>query len=131
MVDFNGSFASPLADASVVAQLANPTELVSSFLNGLTVWTAILYLALAAVFYDQGMHRRALLSNFARRVGGTKKKRRLTDTVKYIYLKGSIVGPSMKIPFMGPFLQSVNPKFHEYKAKWNSGELSCVSVFHK
>ncbi|QKX53471.1 uncharacterized protein TRUGW13939_00550 [Talaromyces rugulosus] len=104
MVDFNGSFASPLADASVVAQLANPTELVSSFLNGLTVWTAILYLAIAAVFYDQ---------------------------VKYIYLKGSIVGPSMKIPFMGPFLQSVNPKFHEYKAKWNSGDLSCVSVFHK
>ncbi|KJK65277.1 CypX [Aspergillus parasiticus SU-1] len=32
---------------------------------------------------------------------------------------------------MGPFLQSVNPKFHEYKAKWDSGELSCVSVFHK
>lgn len=51
--------------------------------------------------------------------------------MKYIYLKGSIAGPAMKIPFMGPFLQSVNPKFHEYKAKWNSGELSCVSVFHK
>jgi len=50
---------------------------------------------------------------------------------KYIWLKGSIVGPAMKIPFMGPFLQSVNPKFHEYKAKWDSGELSCVSVFHK
>jgi C-22 sterol desaturase len=131
MVDFNGSFASPLADASVVAQLANPTELVSSFLNGLTVWSAILYLAIAAVFYDQGMPCRTLSSNFARRVGGTKKKRRLTDAVKYIYLKGSIVGPSMKIPFMGPFLQSVNPKFHEYKAKWNSGDLSCVSVFHK
>lgn len=52
-------------------------------------------------------------------------------TVKYHYLKGSIVGPAYKIPFMGPFLQSVNPKFHEYKAKWDSGELSCVSVFHK
>lgn len=52
-------------------------------------------------------------------------------SVKYIYNKGSIAGPAMKIPFMGPFLQSVNPKFHEYKAKWNSGELSCVSVFHK
>lgn len=51
--------------------------------------------------------------------------------VRYFYLKGSIVGPSFKIPFMGPFLQSVNPKFHEYKAKWDSGELSCVSVFHK
>lgn len=131
MADLNGSFASPLADASVVAQLAKPSELVTSFLNGLTVWTALLYLVIAAVFYDQGTPFRTLPSNSARRVGTDKKKRRLTDTVKYIYLKGSIVGPSMKIPFMGPFLQSVNPKFHEYKAKWNSGDLSCVSVFHK
>lgn len=52
-------------------------------------------------------------------------------TVKYHYYKGSIVGPAYKIPFMGPFLQSVNPKFTEYKAKWDSGDLSCVSVFHK
>jgi C-22 sterol desaturase len=51
--------------------------------------------------------------------------------VKYHYLKGAIVGPMYKIPFMGPFLQSVNPKFTEYKAKWDSGDLSCVSVFHK
>jgi C-22 sterol desaturase len=51
--------------------------------------------------------------------------------VKYHYLKGAIIGPAYKIPFMGPFLQSVNPKFTEYKAKWDSGELSCVSVFHK
>lgn len=54
-----------------------------------------------------------------------------STTVKYHYLKGNIVGPAYKIPFMGPFLQSVNPKFTEYKAKWDSGELSCVSVFHK
>lgn len=52
-------------------------------------------------------------------------------SVKYHYLKGAIIGPAYKIPFMGPFLQSVNPKFTEYKAKWDSGELSCVSVFHK
>lgn len=32
---------------------------------------------------------------------------------------------------MGPFLESMDPKFNEYKAKWASGELSCVSVFHK
>jgi hypothetical protein len=51
--------------------------------------------------------------------------------VRYIYLKGAIIGPAWKLPFMGPFLQSVNPKFHEYKAKWDSGDLSCVSVFHK
>lgn len=37
----------------------------------------------------------------------------------------------MKLPFMGPFLESMNPKFREYQAKWDSGELSCVSVFHK
>lgn len=54
-----------------------------------------------------------------------------TSTVSYIWRKGSIVGPSMKLPFMGPFLQSVNPKFEEYYAKWQSGPLSCVSVFHK
>lgn len=32
---------------------------------------------------------------------------------------------------MGPFLESVFPDFEKYKAKWRSGELSCVSVFHK
>lgn len=37
----------------------------------------------------------------------------------------------MKMPFIGPFLESMNPKFEEYVAKWCSGPLSCVSVFHK
>lgn len=36
-----------------------------------------------------------------------------------------------KEPFMGPFMQSMDPKFEEYYAKWKSGPLSCVSVFHK
>lgn len=49
----------------------------------------------------------------------------------YIYQKGSIVGPAFKVPFIGPFLESVNPKFEKYYAKWQSGPLSCVSVFHK
>lgn len=53
------------------------------------------------------------------------------SAVSYIRNKGSIVGPAMKIPFMGPFLESVNPKFEQYQAKWASGDLSCVSVFHK
>lgn len=35
------------------------------------------------------------------------------------------------MPFIGPFLESVNPKFEEYYAKWASAPLSCVSVFHK
>ena len=32
---------------------------------------------------------------------------------------------------MGPFLESVRPDFRKYKEKWESAELSCVSVFHK
>lgn len=58
----------------------------------------------------------------------------MTDSpriVSYIVSKGTIEGPSWKAPFIGPFLQSMNPKFEEYYAKWTSGPLSCVSVFHK
>jgi C-22 sterol desaturase len=55
----------------------------------------------------------------------------LYDQVKYIWNKRSIAGPTFKIPFMGPFLESVHPNMDAYKAKWASGELSCVSVFHK
>ncbi|EAU35617.1 cytochrome P450 61 [Aspergillus terreus NIH2624] len=104
MATVNGSFVSPSADATIVPQLFAPSGLIGSVLEGFTVWKALLTLFLAAVIYDQ---------------------------LRYFWLKGSIVGPAMKLPFMGPFLQSVNPKFHEYKAKWDSGELSCVSVFHK
>ncbi|KAN0071516.1 Cytochrome P450 [Elaphomyces granulatus] len=107
MVNVNGSFASPSADATATTFLTQSlatSGLLTAFYNTFSTWTVLLYLILFAVVYDQ---------------------------VKYIYLKGTIVGPSMKIPFMGPFLQSVNPKFHEYQAKWASGDLSCVSVFHK
>lgn len=56
----------------------------------------------------------------------------LYDQVSYLTKKGSIVGPKLKVwPFIGPFLESMNPKFEEYEAKWRSGPLSCVSVFHK
>jgi C-22 sterol desaturase len=51
--------------------------------------------------------------------------------VSYIIQKGTIVGPMFKIPFIGPFLESIYPDMNKYKAKWASGELSCVSVFHK
>ena len=51
--------------------------------------------------------------------------------MSYVWQKGAIVGPPMKIPFMGPFLDSIYPKFSNYKRQWASGELSCVSVFHK
>jgi C-22 sterol desaturase len=54
------------------------------------------------------------------------------DQVSYIVKKGTIAGPKFKVwPVIGPFLESVNPKFEQYKAKWDSGPLSCVSVFHK
>ncbi|KAF2191370.1 cytochrome P450 [Zopfia rhizophila CBS 207.26] len=53
------------------------------------------------------------------------------DQFMYIKRKGSIAGPSFKIPFMGPFLQAIHPKFDSYLAQWASGPLSCVSVFHK
>ncbi|KAK9380563.1 cytochrome P450 [Kockiozyma suomiensis] len=54
------------------------------------------------------------------------------DQISYLTKKGGIAGPRFKIyPVIGPFLESVNPKFEGYMAKWNSGPLSCVSVFHK
>lgn len=54
------------------------------------------------------------------------------DQVMYQIRKGSIAGPAFKFwPIIGPFLESLDPKFEEYKAKWYSGPLSCVSIFHK
>ncbi len=54
------------------------------------------------------------------------------DQVAYQWRKGSIAGPRFKVwPVIGPFLESLDPKFEEYKAKWDSGPLSCVSIFHK
>lgn len=65
-------------------------------------------------------------------IDGREAKHETNKTaVSYIYQKGSIVGPAFKLPFIGPFLESVNPKFEKYHAKWQSGPLSCVSVFHK
>ncbi|KAK2741268.1 RNA polymerase C-22 sterol desaturase [Onygenales sp. PD_40] len=105
MVNVNGTFASPVADAGLASAFKqDPAGLLKTVFDSMTGWTGLLALFILLVAYDQA---------------------------KYIWLKGSIVGPSLKIPFMGPFLESVNPKFHEYKAKWASGELSCVSVFHK
>jgi hypothetical protein len=50
---------------------------------------------------------------------------------RYVKQKGSIAGPMLKIPFMGPFIQAIHPKFDAYLTQWASGPLSCVSVFHK
>lgn len=54
------------------------------------------------------------------------------DQVMYQIRKGSIAGPRFKVwPIIGPFLESLDPKFEEYLGKWNLGPLSCVSIFHK
>ncbi|KAF2262155.1 cytochrome P450 61 [Lojkania enalia] len=106
MMAVNASFVSPTADAkfaNVAAQL-DVNGVVSTILSNLTGWKLVLTVLLVLVAYDQ---------------------------FKYIWNKGSIVGPSWKTPFIGPFLESVNPKFTKYHAKWTSGPLSCVSVFHK
>jgi C-22 sterol desaturase len=118
----NVSFASPLADAKYAQIIGQPQiDGVLSRLGELSIWTILLSLLLCAVAYDQCKwyicYNEEILLILA--------------IVSYIWQKGSIVGPSWKVPFIGPFMQSLDPKFEEYKAKWASGELSCVSVFHK
>lgn len=121
----NASFVSPTADAKVahVIQQFDTSGLLSTALNGFTVWKLILTLLITAVAYDQCM---TLFSPFMLALDNADR-----PTVKYIWNKGSIVGPAWKAPFIGPFLDSVNPDFTKYHAKWSSGPLSCVSVFHK
>ncbi|KAI9769817.1 MAG: RNA polymerase C-22 sterol desaturase [Geoglossum simile] len=106
MAAAGSSFTSPVANALYGPGLGakNIGGALQQLVGGTSAWTVVLTLFLMLVVYDQFM---------------------------YIYQKGSIAGPRLKIPFMGPFLDSVNPKFEAYKAKWDSGELSCVSVFHK
>lgn len=106
MATVNGtSFASPLATAKYVAG-AFPAQLepVIQALSQTSIWAILLTVLAVAVAYDQ---------------------------ISYLSQKGSIVGPAWKTPFIGPFLQSMDPKFEEYYGKWISGPLSCVSVFHK
>ena len=72
------------------------------------------------------------VSDPLRRVLRAGSGRDLTSRIgSYIWQKGSLVGPSLKIPFFGPFLDAIYPDMNKYKAQWASGELSCVSVFHK
>ncbi|KFY31945.1 hypothetical protein V493_00658 [Pseudogymnoascus sp. VKM F-4281 (FW-2241)] len=75
-----------------------------SFLSGLSGWQIAVTTLLILIAYDQSV---------------------------YIIRKGPIAGPTFKIPFMGPFIQTLYPKFDAYLAQWASGPLSCVSVFHK
>ena len=53
MANTTGSFVSPLADATVVPQLFQPSGLLGSLLGDFNVWKALLTLFIAAVIYDQ------------------------------------------------------------------------------
>ncbi|KAL2206627.1 cytochrome P450 61 [Sarocladium strictum] len=99
-------FTSILAGSTKIAGIDLPQQIENlvDVVTNASIWQILLTLFVMCVIYDQ---------------------------VSYIKNKGSIVGPSWKFPFMGPFLQSVDPKFEEYHGKWLSGPLSCVSVFHK
>ncbi|RMZ84019.1 hypothetical protein DV737_g1367, partial [Chaetothyriales sp. CBS 132003] len=94
---------SPAATAYTVGTVPS-SGLLSTLFGQLNGWTVALTVVLLAIAYDQA---------------------------SYKYHKYGIVGPTWKTPFMGPFLESMFPDFNKYKAKWASGELSCVSVFHK
>lgn len=121
MAAADASFASPSANANLIFPISAPDGWAAFILNSLTWYNALLGALLFAVFYDQCMLFQWLEGSF------------ITDlsTVSYIYQKANITGPAMKIPFMGPFLESVYPVFSRYEEKWASAELSCVSVFHK
>lgn len=90
---------------TVLSSPSTTFETAANFLQSISTWKLILSLILVGLVYDQ---------------------------VSYLQKKGSIAGPKYKVwPIIGPFLDSFDPKFEEYKAKWDSGELSCVSIFHK
>ncbi|KAK0718208.1 cytochrome P450 [Lasiosphaeria miniovina] len=99
------SFTSPLATIKYgTASFSPQLEYVLETISNTSAWAILASILAILVAYDQ---------------------------FSYIWSKGSIEGPAWKAPFIGPFLQSVNPKFEEYYAKWISAPLSCVSVFHK
>lgn len=119
----NLTLSSPMAEASYAFIAENPIfEKAYTTVSGLSLWQILLTAFLGLVAYDQSACTPALEALL---------RKTNSFTVSYIIQKGSIVGPAFKIPFMGPFLESVNPQFEKYAAKWASGPLSCVSVFHK
>ena len=122
MTSENVTFASPVADAKFAQLLGD--RLVNGILtlfSELSGWAIALTILLVLVAYDQSIYP------LSRSVAIDAD----ISTVNYVTQKGSIAGPSWKTPFIGPFLSSMNPKWEEYKGKWASGDLSCVSVFHK
>ena len=96
---------------------------VSSYLSGLSIWQVLLTMLLVAVGYDQCMPASLTLPCPFRIL--------IAFAVMYQRRKGPLAGPMFKIPLVGPFLPALYPDFEKYKRQWASGDLSCVSVFHK
>jgi sterol 22-desaturase len=101
--------------------LAGPYFLLSLLPDSLSGWKLFTSVLLLLVVYDQGKN-----SNYSHIQAPAN-----LQSVMYIQRKGTIAGPTFKIPFMGPFVQALHPKFESYLTQWASGPLSCVSVFHK
>ncbi|KAK3699186.1 RNA polymerase C-22 sterol desaturase [Vermiconidia calcicola] len=80
------------------------TGLISKVWESASVFSICMSLLAIAVVYDQFSYRRQ---------------------------KANLPGDTWKLPFVGPFFDSVRPEFGKYYKKWISGDLSCVSVFHK
>lgn len=124
----NASFTSPLANAIPSAgSFAPQLETLVDAVTNAGIFTWIVTIIALAVAYDQSKWTYKTRISCKRFISLTV----LCFTVSYLLQKGNIVGPSFKEPFIGPFLQSLDPKFEEYLGKWQSGPLSCVSVFHK
>ncbi|RUS21088.1 cytochrome P450 [Endogone sp. FLAS-F59071] len=55
----------------------------------------------------------------------------LWEQLSYRRKKKDLPGPNVKLPLIGALLESLYPTFEGYLSKWNSGPLSCVSVFDR
>ncbi|OAA70919.1 cytochrome P450 [Akanthomyces lecanii RCEF 1005] len=103
-VNGSNSTSLPFTALPLPSQIEQVQQLLFAAVAGWSTWQYVVTVILGVVAYDQFM---------------------------YIKQKGSIAGPTFKIPLMGPFIQALHPKFDSYLAQWASGPLSCVSVFHK
>ena len=117
------SFTSPTADAQFSPLPNAPgAGLISQLYKGANGWSLLLTFLLVCIVYDQCKRNLSIPV----RISADH-----STSVTYIWYKAGIVGPTWKAPFIGPFLEAVYPDMNKYKAKWASGDLSCVSVFHK
>lgn len=53
------------------------------------------------------------------------------EQVDYHRKKKHLPGPLFKMPLIGSLMDSMEPTFDKYNLKWESGNLSCVSVFNR